>query len=85
MKFTEKQYRELGRRFSEKSFLAKILTIKQNPEIFTLEVSDGNLFLRLEDDAMWVEIDLLFEFPQNLSDKDWKSLFSLIDINIKTV
>ncbi len=85
MRFTEKQYIELGKRFSEKSFFAKIVTIKQNPEIFTLEVSEGNLFLRLEDSAMWENLDYYFTFPQNLSDKDWKDLLSLIDINLKIV
>lgn len=85
MKFTKEQYIELGKRFSEKSFLAKLITIKQNPEIFTLEVSDGNLFLRLENEAMWENLDSYFSFPQFLSDKEWKDLFSLIDINLKIV
>lgn len=85
MIYTKEQYIELGTRFSEKSFLAKIITIKQNPDIFTLEVSDGNLFLRLEEEAMWENLDKYFLFPQYLSDKEWKDLWSLIDIDLKIV
>ncbi len=85
MKFTKEQYIELGKRFNEKSFLGKIMLIKQNPDIFILEVSDGNLFLRLEDSAMWEGFDSYFSFPQILSDKEWKELFSLIDVNLKIV
>jgi hypothetical protein len=82
MKFTKEQYIQLGKRFSEKSFLGKIMLIKQNPEIFTLEVSDGNFFLRLEDEAMWESLDSYFSFPQNLEDIEFKQLFSLIDIKV---
>lgn len=85
MKFTKEKYIELGKRFSEKSFLGKIMLIKQNPEIFTLEISDGNLFLRLEDSAMWESLDEHFSFPQFLSDKEWRDLFSLIDVKLKIV
>jgi hypothetical protein len=86
VKYTEKQYRQLSDRFNKMSFLQKLLTIKNNSEIFLLEVSDGNFFLRLHDnDAMFKEYDLLFEFPQFLEDKDYLTLFNFIDIKLAIV
>jgi hypothetical protein len=86
VKYTEKQYRQLSDRFNKMSFLQKLLTIKNNSEIFLLEVSEGNFFLRLHDnDAMFKEYDLLFEFPQFLGDKDYLTLFNFIDIKISIV
>ena len=81
------QYKELAKRFSEKSFLGKLMIIKQNPEIFILEVDeDGNFFLRLTDEKMMEqEVDMLFSFPQNFGKKEYKDMFNLIDITIKTV
>ena len=68
------------------SFLQKLLTIKNNSEIFLLEVSEGNFFLRLNDnDAMFKEYDLFFDFPQFLSDKDYLTLFNFIDIKLSIV
>ena len=86
VKYTEKQYKSLSERFNKMSFLQKLITIKNNSEIFLLEVSDGNFFLRLHDnDAMFKEYDLFFEFPQFLSDKDYANLFNLIDIKLMVV
>ncbi len=85
MKYNLEQYKTLAERFNSKSFLGKLMLIKQNPDIFTLEVSDGNLFLRLEDSAMWESLDYYFSFPQFLSDKEWRDLFSMMDINLKII
>ena len=86
IKYTEIQYKALSERFNKMPFIQKLITIKNNSEIFLLEVSDGNLFLRLrDDDAMFKEYDLFFEFPQFLSDKDYSDLFLFIDIKIKVV
>lgn len=86
MKYDLNQYKTLAERFNEKSFLGKIMLIKQTHGLFILEVSDGNLFLRLNDEeAQKMELDMLFSFPQFLSDKEWKDLFSLIDVNLKIV
>jgi|LakMenEpi03Aug12_release.lakeMendotaPanAssembly.Ray.scaffolds.fasta_scaffold1151285_1 hypothetical protein len=86
IKYTEKQYKALSERFNKMPFIQKLITIKNNSEIFLLEISDGNLFLRLHDnDAMFKEYDLFFEFPQFLSDKDYSDLFLFIDIKIKVV
>lgn len=87
MKYNLEQYQKLAERFNKMSFLQKIITIKQQPELMILEVDDcSNFFLRLNDeDAMNQEIDLLFEFPQDFSAQAFKSLFGLIDINLKIV
>jgi hypothetical protein len=86
VKYTEKQYKALSERFNKMSFMQKLITIKNHSEIFLLEVSDGNFFLRLHDnDAMIKEYDLFFQFPQFLSDKDYSDLFNFIDIKIKIV
>lgn len=85
--YTLEQYTTLSERFNSKSFLGKILLIKQNPEIFILEVDeDGNFFLRLTDEQMMKqEVDMLFSFPQTFGKKEYKDLFSLINLTIKTV
>lgn len=87
MKYSESVYKELSKRFNEKSFLGKIMLVKQTPELFQLEVDEySNFFLRLnDDDAQFAGIDKWFDFPQNLSAKDFKSLFSMIDINLKMI
>lgn len=86
MKYSLSQYKTLAERFNNNSFLGKVMLIKQNPEIFRLEVSDGNFFLRLCDEEMMVlEVDFLFNFPQFLSDKEFFDIFSLIDLKIKIV
>lgn len=87
MKYNLEQYQKLAERFNKMSFLQKIITIKQQPELMILEVDDcSNFFLRLNDeDAMNQEIDLLFEFPQDFSAQAFKSLFDLIDIKVKIV
>ena len=86
MKYTESDYKELSKRFNEKSFLGKILLIKQQA-IFQLEVDDcSNFFLRLNDeDAQIQGMDLLFKFPQQLNGKDLKEIFDLGGINLKIV
>lgn len=85
--YTKEQYITLSERFNHKSFLGKLMLIKQNPEIFILEVDEeGNFFLRLTDEKMMEqEVDMLFSFPQNFGKKEYKSIFELINITIKTV
>jgi hypothetical protein len=86
MKFTETQWQELAKRFNSKSILAKLITIKTNPDVFKLFCdSDGRLTLRLVDDAAnQLELDLLFDFQSNLLEypEGIKALFELADIKI---
>lgn len=86
MKFSVSQYQTLSERFNKMNFLQKVLTVKQQ-DIFILE-SDmyGNLNLRLDDfEAMNLELDLLFTFPQQLNGRELKVIFDLGGINLKTV
>lgn len=83
MKYTINQYKELSERFNKQSLLQKILTIKQNPEIFELYTDGYNWRLRLEESAQELELDLLFQFEEFSSFKLMKDVFSLNDINIK--
>jgi hypothetical protein len=83
LNYSVEQYTKLSERFNKNSFTGKLILIKQNPNLFKLELDDGNFFLRLKDDkAMEKEIDFLFSFPQNLEDKELKDLFNLIDIKL---
>lgn len=86
MKYNISQYKILSERFNSQSFLQKIITIKQQ-ELFILEVDNySNFFLRLDDnEAMIQGIDKWFDFSQELSGKEFKDLFSLIDLQIKIV
>jgi hypothetical protein len=86
MKYTESQWRELAKRFNSKSILAKLITIKTNPDVFKLFCdSDGRLTLRLVDDAAnQLELDLLFDLPSNLLEytEGIKALFELANIKL---
>lgn len=82
-KFTKTEWETLAKRFNEKKFIGKMLLIKQNPEIFKLECDNGWYMLRLHDQyAMDEEIDMLFNFPNELSDSDVKDLFWMADIKL---
>lgn len=83
MIYSENQYIELSRRFNSQSFTQKLITIRDNPNIFTLESDGYNCFLRLEFQAMVLEVDLLFNFPQTLDYEHLKAIFSLIDLSVK--
>ncbi len=83
MKYSLEQYKTLADRFNSQTFLGKLITIKNNPEIFTIESDGYNIRLRLEEDAQKLELDLLFSFPQFLEYSHLKDIFSLSDINIK--
>lgn len=87
MKYSESTYKTLAERFNAKSFLGKVMLIKQTPDLFQLEVDDcSNFFLRLKDEEAQIKgIDMWFEFPQELSGKAFKSVFDIAGINLKTV
>ena len=83
MAYTVEQYKTLAERFNKQPFLGKLILIKNNPEIFTLEVDGTNVRLRLENDAMLLNLDYNFSFPQFFEYSHLKDIFSLADINIK--
>lgn len=83
MKYSEEQYQSMGKKFNSMGFKGKILTIKNTPEVFKLEVDNGWFMLRLNDeDAMKEELDSCFDFPNELSSRDIDDLFSLLDIKL---
>ena len=83
MKYSIEQYKVLAERFNKQTFLGKLILIKNNPEIFTLEVDGTNVRLRLENDAMLLNLDYNFSFPQFFEYSHLKDIFSLADIKIK--
>ena len=83
MKYSIEQYKVLAERFNKQTFLGKLILIKNNPEIFTLEVDGANVRLRLENDAMLLNLDYNFSFPQFFEFFYLKDIFSLADIKIK--
>ena len=83
MIYSIEQYKILAERFNSQSFTQKLITIRDNPNIFTLESDGYNCFLRLEFEAMVLELDLLFNFPQTLDYEHLKAVFSLIDLTVK--
>lgn len=60
MIYNIEQYKTLADRFNKMSFLQKLLTIKNNKELFTIETDGYNIRLRLEEEAQKLELDLLF-------------------------
>lgn len=83
MIYSIEQYKTLADRFNKMSFLQKLLTIKNNKELFTIETDGYNIRLRLEEEAQKLELDLLFSFPAFLEYQHLKDIFSLVDINTK--
>jgi hypothetical protein len=81
--YTEQQYKTLSDKFNKMTFLHKLITIKNNPTIFTIETDGYNVRLRLEEEAMLNNIDSYFLFPEFLEYSHLKDIFSLSDINIK--
>lgn len=83
MIYSEIQYRKLAERFNSQSFTQKLITIRNNPNIFTLETNGYMCYLRLENDAQMLELDLLFNFPQTLDYEHLKAIFTLINLPVK--
>mgnify|MGYP000868879211 CR=1 FL=1 len=83
MIYSKEQYITLSERFNKQSFLGKLLLIKQNPNLFTLEVDGTNVRLRLENDAMVLGLDSYFSFPEFFEYSHLKDIFSLADIKVK--
>lgn len=82
-KFTKTEWETLAKRFNEKKFIGKLMLIKQNPEIFKIEEDNSWFMLRLCDqEAMKNEYDMLFNFPNELSSKDIRDLFWMVDIKL---
>ena len=83
MIYSKEQYITLSERFNKQSFLGKLLLIKQNPNLFTLEVDGTNVRLRLENDAMVLGLDSYFSFPEFFEYSHLKDIFSLGNIAVK--
>jgi hypothetical protein len=68
MNYTEPQYKTLAERFNGQSFLSKLITIKNNSNIFYIETDGYNVRLRLVDEeAMKLGLDSYFSFPDFLN------------------
>lgn len=80
MIYTIYEYKTLAERFNSQSFLQKIVTIKNNQNLFCIEQDGYNIRLRLEEEAQKLELDLLFEFPKFLEYSHLKDILSLVDI-----
>jgi hypothetical protein len=83
MIYSIENYKILAERFNKQSLTGKLLLIKNNPQLFTLEIDDWNVRLRLEEEAMKLELDMLFSFPDTLSFDLMRDIFKLVGINIK--
>lgn len=82
--YTDSQWQTLAERFNSKSFLGKIMIIKQNPLLMYIETDGYNVELRLCDEkAMLAGKDELFEFPTVFEFSHIRDIFSLTDIKIK--
>lgn len=83
MKYSKNQYQTLADRFNKMSLLQKIVTIKQNPDIFELHTDGYNWRVRLEENAQQVGLDLLFEFEEFSSFELMRDICKLADLPVK--
>ncbi len=76
MKYTIEQYRTLAERFNKHGTEGKLLLIKMNPEIFKLEhhKEDWYMLRLVEEEAMQLELDFLFEMPNELTEEQLKDI-----------
>ena len=82
--YTDSQWQTLAERFNSKSFLGKIMIVKQNPLLMYIETDGYNVELRLCDEkAMLAGKDELFEFPTVFEFSHIRDIFSLTDIKVK--
>jgi hypothetical protein len=82
--YTDSQWQTLAERFNSKSFLGKIMLIKQNPDLMYIETDGYNVELRMTcEKAMMAGKDELFEFPTSFEYEHLRDIFSLADIKIK--
>mgnify|MGYP000850612713 CR=1 FL=1 len=84
--YTKEQWITLSERFNKMSFLQKVITIKQNPNIFYIQSDGYNVRLRLVDEnSMKDGFDSYFSFPEFLEFSHLKDIFSLIDVKVKNL
>ena len=84
MKYSIEQYKTLGERFSKQSFLGKLVLLKQQKDLFEIETDGYNIRLRiLDNEAMELNIDSYFSFPEFFEYSHLKDIFSLADIKVK--
>jgi hypothetical protein len=84
MKFTLEQYKTLGERFNEKSFLGKLVLIKQQKDLFEIESDGYNIRLRLLDlEAMNLGLDKYFSFPEFVDFEVMRDICKLADLPVK--
>lgn len=82
--YTDSQWQTLAERFNSKSFIGKIMLIKQHPNLMYIETDGYNVELRLVDEkAMMAGKDELFEFPTFFEFSHLRDIMSLTDIKIK--
>lgn len=83
MIYSIEQYKVLAERFNKQPFLGKLILIKQNSTIFRIESDGYNVRLRLEEEAMELNLDSYFSFPEFFEYSHLKDIFSLGNINVK--
>ena len=83
MIYSIEQYKVLAERFNKQLFLGKLILIKQNSTIFRIESDGYNVRLRLEEEAMELNLDSYFSFPEFFEYSHLKDIFSLGNISVK--
>jgi len=84
MKYSIEQYKVLAKRFNKQPFLGKLVLIKQQKDLFEIETDGYNVKLRiLDNEAMELNLDSYFSFPEFFEYSHLKDIFSLADIKVK--
>jgi hypothetical protein len=76
MKYTVAQYKRMAEKFNKLGLEGKLLLIKIHPDIFRLDLhkEDWYMFRLQEDEAMVLELDFLFEMPNELTEEQLKDI-----------
>lgn len=76
MKYSVGQYKKMAEKFNTLGLEGKLLLIKMHNTIFKLEhhKEDWYMLRLVEEEAMKLELDFLFEFPNELTEEQLKIL-----------
>lgn len=76
MKYSIEQYKQMAEKFNKLGLEGKLLLIKMYNTIFKLEhhKEDWYMLRLVEEEAMELELDFLFELPNELTEEQLKIL-----------
>ena len=76
MRYSVESYKRMAEKFNKLGLEGKLLLIKMHSDIFKLEhhKEDWYILRLVEEEAMQLELDFLFDFPNELTEEQIKEI-----------